>query len=305
MRTELLEMIKPLFKSEDVLTKILCFLTYIPIRFFRGIVIKKLADFKYKTEKLTSAEKIGMLFIKSKIRNLPLLFKLPDGNSLITPIMDMASFNVLKDIYDKEIYERFYETRKDDIVLDIGAHIGVFTLKICRRIKNGIVIAIEPDQRNFSLLTRNVNLNGYLGVIQLNVALGKKDGKTILYESNIFSAASSLYMRRGKAFCSKFSQQRNVRIYRMDSLIRKLNFKKIDFLKIDAEGAELGIIKGACNCLRKQVVKNMVIACYHISKPDQRQLLKIIKSYNYKAILTSDGYIYARSPSELRSNIIR
>ena len=73
---------------------------------------------------------------------------------------------------------------------------------------------------------RNSRLDGFRGkVVQINVALGKQDGKAKFYVSDYFSAGSRLGYR-------KFAKQIDVKILRIDTLIDKLHIKRIDFLKM-------------------------------------------------------------------------
>lgn len=277
--------IRSILETGNTFDKIVCLLTYMPVRLFRGI-FATIAGNIYRATNSCKGEKLGILLSRSKLRAFPLFLKLPDGNKIFLFLRDFSSLGPFKEIYDDEIYERFYVPCQGDTVLDIGAHIGVFTLKACR--KKAFVIAIEPDPYNFSLLRRNVALNSYQNrVVQINVALGNEDGHAKFFKSECFSVGSSLTIKR------YLSQQVNVRICKIDTLIRKLNIKAIDFLKVDAEGAELDIIIGARTCLRKHVIRNIAIAAYHVSKAEREQLVKILRKYRYNTLLTAHGYIYA------------
>ena len=88
------------------------------------------------------------------------------------------------DQFQTEIVKKII--KKGDIVLDVGAHIGYFTLIFAKLVgKNGKVFAFEPDPTNFDLLTKNVEINGYKNVILVRKAFSDKTGKTNLFLSNI------------------------------------------------------------------------------------------------------------------------
>src|SRR5205085_1401318 len=74
--------------------------------------------------------------------------------------------------------------RPEYIVLDIGANIGYYTLLMAKQVKQ--VFAFEPEQRNFELLQKNIDLNKLDNVDPRNVAASANSGKSTLYlcESN-------------------------------------------------------------------------------------------------------------------------
>lgn len=282
-----LRFIRPIFRGGSNPDRIICLLTYVPLRLIRGFLYK-VAGKIYKTKGMFGGEKIGRLLSRLRIGGLPLFMKLPDGNTVILPATYMASFGVISsDVYDDEVYEKFYTLKEGDVMVDVGAHVGFFVLKSCRLQKQGVIIVIEPDPQNFKLLIRNIRLNGFRGkVVQINAALGKQDRKAKFYASDYFSAGSRLRYR-------KFAKRIDVKILRIDTLIDKLNIKRIDFLKMDAEGAELEIFEGANGCLEKRTVRNAAIAAYHLPIHQRKQLAKMLKSHRYNVVLTKTGYIYA------------
>src|SRR5437763_1822635 len=69
-----------------------------------------------------------------------------------------------------------------DIVVDIGAHIGLYTIISSKRVGfNGKVIAIEAHPENFEILNRNIQLNQLTNVIALNYAVYSEEERLKLY----------------------------------------------------------------------------------------------------------------------------
>jgi hypothetical protein len=84
-------------------------------------------------------------------------------------------------VREEEIIEHFRPCR-GDIVVDIGAHIGRYTLIAAKRVSlNGKVIAIEANPDNFEMLNRNVKLNQLTNVMSLNYAVYSQETKIKLY----------------------------------------------------------------------------------------------------------------------------
>ncbi|MCG2725697.1 MAG: FkbM family methyltransferase [Elusimicrobia bacterium] len=74
--------------------------------------------------------------------------------------------------------------KKGDIVLDLGAHIGYYTLIFAKLVGNeGKVIAFEPSPNNFALLKKNIGINGYKNVILKQKAVSNKNENIKLYLS--------------------------------------------------------------------------------------------------------------------------
>ncbi|MEM4889855.1 MAG: hypothetical protein QXJ64_10510, partial [Thermosphaera sp.] len=79
--------------------------------------------------------------------------KLPGGSIAIQPFeRDVAT--ITREIFVEQVYDRFYRLQNDDVVVDIGAHVGLFTLKVAKSVK--LVLAVEPHPFNYRLLTMNI-----------------------------------------------------------------------------------------------------------------------------------------------------
>ena len=106
-------------------------------------------------------------------------------------------------------------------------------LTLSKYIKPSNYIAIEPDPNCFDILKKNVNNNS----VFINKALGNTN-KILPFYISVEEADSSLVKP------SYFTKEIKVPVVRLDSLIKKLNIKKIKLLKIEAEGYEPEILDG-------------------------------------------------------------
>ena len=188
-------------------------------------------------------------------------------------------FRAFTEIFRNKIYEREYTPKAGDTVIDIGAYVGMFAYRASKLVgETGQVIAIEANPANFALLQKN--LDG-LNVVKLNTAASDKDGLCTLYLSSN-TACHSIVQKEGEGVI--------VKSVRLDSL-----FSKADFIKIDAEGAELAILRGAAKLLENYDVK-LAIACYHNGEDglaEKEPLKKYLKELNYKVIEHGEC-LYAR-----------
>lgn len=129
------------------------------------------------------------------------------------------------------------EIREGEIVVDIGAHIGYFTLLLSRLVgPNGCVYAFEPDHGNFTILKRNVEMNGCKNVVLEQKAVSDRAGKNVLVGWNL--------QGRGTAKTKEPGEHRVVDTVVLDEYFRNES-RKISFIKIDVEGHELFALRGA------------------------------------------------------------
>ena len=140
-----------------------------------------------------------------------------------------------------------------DLVMDIGANIGYFTLIMAKGIReNGKVFSFEPEPKNFELLKKNVEINNYSNVILEKKAIGNKTGIAKLYladrKNNIFYSGMHRIFRSD--LVSQISNPVSINIIKLDDYLQDLKFiKKIRLIKIDVEGAEFDVLKGMSKIL--------------------------------------------------------
>lgn len=201
--------------------------------------------------------------------------KLPDG-SILQPFDDIE---INAEIYRQEAYDGFRKIQKDDVIIDVGAHIGLFALKAAKKAKNGIVIAIEPHPFNYKLLRRNMVINGVRNVIPVKLALSDFSGTTKLCISKQ-SSGHTISAKRKEMSERITETYLEVEVKTLDQLINELELDRVDFIKIDAEGAELEILRGAERTLKGNDVF-VTVACYHIPQED-RNVNRYLKKISFR-----------------------
>jgi len=135
--------------------------------------------------------------------------------------------------------------------IDAGAYIGRHTLAYARAVgPQGRVIAIEPLPDNFRLLTGNVRRNGYRNVHCERCALGRTSGEVRLGYDRETSIASA---------CGDFPLHVTVPQRSLDDLLAEQHVARVDFVKIDVEGAELDVLEGGQQVLEASPGARLVI----------------------------------------------
>ncbi|BDR91649.1 hypothetical protein Vsou_07420 [Vulcanisaeta souniana JCM 11219] len=127
---------------------------------------------------------------------------------------------------------------RNAIIVDVGAYIGGYTVRACK--KAGQVIAIEPLEDAVLLLRKNVELNGCQNVNIIKKAVWKEKGIVLMKQAK-FNEGGSAISPIGDIM---------VEADTLDNIIRELGISHIDFLKIDIEGAEAEAIQGMRETLK-------------------------------------------------------
>lgn len=137
--------------------------------------------------------------------------------------------------------------RRDMTVVDVGAHHGIYTLLASKCVGwHGRVIAIEPSPRECARLEKHLRLNRSSNVELVSCAAGEDPGEAELFVVEGFNDwCNSL---RPPATAEPMSTVR-VPICRLDDILSELEISKVDFVKLDVEGAELCVLYGALKLL--------------------------------------------------------
>ena len=155
--------------------------------------------------------------------------------------VNIARRIVLYGDYEGYLREVLLEhARPGSTVLDIGANVGLHTLRLSRRVDSGQVVAFEPDSANFALLKRNLERNGAKNVVAHRLALSDAPGRALLYQSS--TNRRGLSLARGNVDDDTLPPA-EVEVGVADDVLRSIA-APISLAKIDVEGAEAMVIRG-------------------------------------------------------------
>lgn len=150
----------------------------------------------------------------------------------------------ISNLYEKET-TKFLLKLKPKKFVDVGTHIGRFS--ILMGANGSEVISIEPSKRNFNQLNKNVKLNNLQGKITpLNFGCSNEEEISTLYFNVSNEGATSLKK-------SQKSIPETIILRKLDAILKEENFRLNDkcVIKIDVEGSEFEVLKGATKILKE------------------------------------------------------
>lgn len=143
-----------------------------------------------------------------------------------------------------EFFKKYLKA--SDNILDIGANIGYYTILFSQLVgATGKVYAFEPDLNSYSILKRNIENNNCTNVALFGYALGDSRGKVKLYLNEENRGDNRILKNEGNQNWEAIE----VEMFRADELIDSKT--RIDFIKIDIQGAELFAFQGMENILNQ------------------------------------------------------
>ncbi len=165
-------------------------------------------------------------------------------------------------------------------IIDIGAHVGLTTLPLNSEIsKNAKFFSFEPGNENSKYLKLHLNKNNIKNVVVVQKLVGQYDKKNVsFYESSEPTGMNSIISFKKNFLLTKKDQ------ISLDSFVEE-NKIKPDLIKLDAEGSEIFILKGAKKILKKykpKIFLSIHKKHFQLLGLNEEDLLKIIKEIGYK-----------------------
>ena len=175
---------------------------------------------------------------------------------------------------------------RDDVIFDIGANIGLYSIYAAIKFKKSNVISFEPSTSNLRVLSRNISINNLqerIKIFQMPVA-EQRNSFQILDESEFIEGWSMNTFGKGIDFKGdKIISNNNYKIFgtNLDFLIENKILLIPDYIKIDVDGIEHLILKGGQNFLADSKTKSISIEINENFKEQYDEALKILKNSNF------------------------
>ena len=181
----------------------------------------------------------------------------------------------------------FYSPKDGDAIIDLGAGIGAEMIYLAQYIlPNGRVYSIEASPKVSEILSINKRVNKFSNVTCHNIAISDTSGKVTISD----------FDSHQKNLISKSGSGAEIDSFTLDDFVIQNKIDKIDFLRVNIEGAEMQMIKGMEESIK--IIDNVAISCHDFlinpnnpSEPIKSEIINFLKSNNFEIHTVSTGHL--------------
>lgn len=185
--------------------------------------------------------------------------------------------------FETLIFKKFI--KKNTIFIDIGAHIGYYSLLCASKATKGKIFAFEPVPQNFNLLQKNIILNGLTNIEPIQKAVSNQNNNVSLFLSNDSNTGDNRFF--GDSVFGKLGEQKSIKVscLKLDDFFKEYNILP-NVIKMDIQGAESLALKGMKNTL--QNVENLILFTEFWPKgiistgESPQEFLETVNEYGFK-----------------------
>jgi FkbM family methyltransferase len=174
------------------------------------------------------------------------------------------------------IYLECAKLAEGDIVFDCGAYCGASSYAFSQRIgKSGKVLAFEPDPQNFNALQSNLKRHQLDNVVAIPMGIWSSCGEFEFEAEGSLGSALTSVMDRKSSVCK-------VNCITLEEAARRYSIERLDFIKLDIEGAEVEALRAAKSLLESLNPKLMIEPHVVQGSLNLPELLGVLQQFGYK-----------------------
>ncbi|OGL46381.1 MAG: hypothetical protein A2161_03000 [Candidatus Schekmanbacteria bacterium RBG_13_48_7] len=241
---------------------------------------------------ISDMAQIGYSSVSKSMETVKTHFKFSDKNYNYCMTLDITQYVQRKYFFENYGQElagiMFKYLKPDSVFVDIGAHVGYFSVLAAQIAINGEIICFEPLPQNYTKLVQNININRLKNASINQLGLSNQSGTFTLHVDP--------YNDGGHSFDDNwcfYSHPLPVNVVTFDEWTEKNKINRIDFIKIDVEGHELNVIQGMVESLKK--FKPGIIFC-EANEISELPIINLLESHGYKHSRQIDKYPGPKHP---------
>lgn len=173
---------------------------------------------------------------------------------------------------ERDFRDKYWQVKSNDVVFDIGASYGTYTLSAGAM--DAKVYTFEPEKTIYCDLVQNITLNGW-------------QDRCYPFNIGLWSSETSVDMKSYAPHWPGYCISGDYQVKTVDKIVKENKITKLDWMKIDVEGAEEHVIRGAINTISKLKPK-LIIECHIFLSADikdnVKEIISSISNYDFEEI---------------------
>jgi len=197
---------------------------------------------------------------------------------------------MIKEVFIHKPYHHL-KINKGDVVVDIGAHIGTFSIMAGHKTEElGKVYAYEPVPNTFDILKRNIYINSLQNIVHsYKFGISDKKGKKEFYifkkDDKPLFHSSSFYQEQSGVIGATVSEKIEVECITLEDIFESNGLDRIDMLKMDCEGEEYNLLFNTTNEYLKRIDRMCIeYHDYLPTKYNHRDLINYLSELKYDVL---------------------
>ena len=190
--------------------------------------------------------------------------------------------------FEGETLRLWWEISKEvnGLVLDIGAHFGIYSLVAASANKQSSIIAFEPNPNNFDLLCKNIQINGFSNITLENLAISNKTGKVVFYNYNVLGSLPFGFTLINHRHVDPESSTISCATISFKEYLESNHKEQVlSLVKLDIERAELIVLKDGIERIQKD---QTIIFCEILDRESIFKIHSLFKKIDYVFININD-----------------
>lgn len=205
------------------------------------------------------------------------------GKDLKVNLESDADLSVFEEIFVDRDYKIVDEIiKRASVVIDVGAHLGFFSLYCAFLNPNVKVFSFEPDERNYGLLKKNLQENRVKNVVSKNSAVSEIVGEVDLNLAEDSHNHSLILDHNDK--------KKRVFSTTLQTICSKFSIEKCDLVKLDCEGAEFKILENIDSATFGKISAFVIEYHEYFSEMKKEKLVEVLKRHGYKVQIFLSHY---------------
>lgn len=196
----------------------------------------------------------------------------------------LSELTPYKAIFVNQVYQRdpAFVPSESQIIFDVGANIGLYTIHAGRQLEGGMIYAFEPNPTAYAKLVKNIEDNHIENVHVFPYAVGAKSGRVRMLMGERTNVGKVL------EWDERNGVQIEVEMITLDDVVKKHSLARIDLMKIDVEGHESDVLIGGEKALR--LTKRIVME-YH-GEDILQKVRGFLRNRRFEEVLEYRGHVY-------------